>query len=117
MATFSSKHEKKQGLSNQMTLLLAVALIGVFVILAPLNASLYNSINSALSRLDRSNGVSVNTVSFTADRNYWEKNCNHGWDSDTTCDAIVLRVQSCEVGPASPYCTSNKIYMQQYFNK
>ena len=68
-----------------------------FVILAPLNASLHNSINTALSKLDRSNGISVNTdASFTSDQNYWSDNCSHGWVSDATCDVIVSRVQSCE---------------------
>ena len=118
MATFSSKQEKKQGISNQMTVLLAVAIIGAFVIFGPLNATLYNSINSVLASFDSPDGVSVSTdASFTSDQNYWSDNCSHGWDSDATCDAIVSRVQSCEVGLASDYCTSNESYIQQYYKK
>ena len=118
MATFSTKQEKKQGMSNQMSVLLAVAIIGAFVIFGPLNATLYNSINSVLASFDSPDGVSVNTdASFASDQNYWSDNCSHGWDSDATCDAIVSRVQSCEVGLASDYCTSNESYIQQYYKK
>ena len=118
MATFSSKQEKKQGISNQMTILLAVALVGAFVIFGPMNAALYNSIDSLLASFDSPDGVSVSTdASFTSDQNYWSDHCSHGWDSDATCDAIVARVQSCEVGLASAYCTSNESYIQEYFNK
>ena len=115
MTTFSSKHEKKQGISNQMTALLAVALIGAFVIFGPMNAALYDSINSILASFDGPDGISVSTnASFTSDQNYWSDNCSHGWASNSTCDAIVSRVQSCEVGLASTYCTSNKSYLQQF---
>jgi len=115
MATFSSKQEKKQGVSNQMTVLLAVALIGAFVIFGPMNAALYNSINSVLASFDSPDGIAVSTdASFTSDQNYWSDNCSHGWASDATCDAIVSRVQSCEVGLASTYCTSNESYLQQF---
>ena len=118
MATFSSKQEKKQGISNQMAVLLAVALISAFVILGPLNATLYNSINRVLASFDRPDGVSVSTdASFASDLNYWSDNCSHGWSSDATCDSIVARVQSCETGLASTYCTSNESYLQEYFNK
>ncbi len=118
MATFSSKQDKKQDISNQMTVLLAVALIGVFVIFGPLNATLYNSINSVLASFDSPDGISVSTeASFASDQSYWSDNCNHGWASDATCDAIVSRVQSCETGLASAYCTSNESYIKQYFNK
>lgn len=118
MATFPSKQEKKQGISNQMAVLLAVALIGTFVIFGPLNAAFYNSIESVLASFDSPDGVSVSTdASFTSDQNYWSDNCIHGWSSDATCDAIVSRVQSCQVGLASTYCTSNESYIQQYFKK
>ena len=118
MATFSSKQEKKQGISNQMAVLLAVALISVFVIFGPLNTTLYNSIDSLLASFDGPDGVSVSTdASFTSDQNYWSDNCSHGWSSDATCDAIVSRVQSCQVGLASAYCTSNESYIQQYFSR
>ena len=118
MATFTSKQEKKQGISNQMTVLLAVAVIGTFVIFGPLNATLYNSINSVLASFGSADSVSVSTdASFTSDLNYWSDNCSHGWASDATCDAIVSRVQSCEVGLASAYCTSNETYLQQYLGR
>lgn len=118
MATFTSKQEKKQGISNQMTVLLTVAVIGAFVIFGLLNTMLYSSINSVLASFGNTDGVSVSTeASFTSDLNYWIDNCNHGWASDATCDAIVSRVQSCQVGLASAYCTSNETYLQQYLGR
>lgn len=118
MATFSSKQEKKQGISNQMIALLAVALIGAFVIFGSLNAALYYSINNVLASFDSPDSVSVNTdASFTSDKKYWSDNCSHGWSSDATCETIVARVQSCQLSLASAYCTSNENYMQAYFNK
>ena len=115
MTTFSSKQEKNPGISNQMTILLAVALIGAFVIFGPLSASLYNSIDSVLASFDSLDGIAVSTdASFISDQNYWSDNCSHGWASDATCDAIVSRVQSCEAGLASTYCTSNESYIQQF---
>lgn len=118
MATFSSKQEKKQGISNQMAVVLAVAVIGAFVIFGPLNVTLYNSIDSLLASFDGPDGVSLTTAaSFTSDQYYWSQNCSHGWASDATCDVIVSRVQSCETGLASTYCTSNESYIQQYFQQ
>ena len=118
MATFSSKQEKKQGISNQMTVLLAVALIGAYVVFGPLNAALYNSINSVLASFDSPDGVAVSTdASFTSDQNYWSDNCSRGWASDATCDAIVSRVQSCVVSAASPYCSTNESYIQEFLKQ
>ena len=118
MATFSSKQEKKQGISNQMTILLAVALVGAFVIFGPMNAALYNSIDGLLASFDGPDSVSMSTdASFASDQSYWSDNCSHGWTSDSTCDAIVSRVQSCQVGLASAYCTSNETYLQQYYGR
>ncbi len=119
MATYSSKQEKKQGLSSSVSVLLSVALIGAFVVLAPLNASLYNSINGVLGIWDSADGVYTNAevVSFTADQTYWDANCNYGWTSDATCDGIFSRVQSCVISVASPYCSSYENYMQEFFNQ
>ena len=118
MATYSSKQEKKQGLSSSMSVLLSVALIGVFVILGPLNANLYNSINSVLGIWDGTDGAYTNAqVSFIADEQYWDANCSHGWTSDATCDDIVLRVESCVISLATPYCATYENYMQEFFNQ
>ena len=119
MATYSSKQEKRQVLGNSLPLLVSVLLIGTLVILAPLNASFYGSLNGILGTLGSANSVYDNAevVSFTADQTYWDANCSHGWASDSTCDVISLRVQSCAISVASPYCASYENHLQEFFNK
>lgn len=117
MATFSSKQEKRQVFSDPISVLVSVVLIGALVILGPLNASLYNSINGALGTLNSADGVYSADASFASDEQYWDASCSHGWDADSTCDDILLRVQSCVVTIASPYCSNYENYMQQFFNQ
>lgn len=119
MATFSSKQEKKHGLGNSVSVLLSVALIGAFVVLGPLNASLYNSINGVLGSWDSADSVYANAevISFTADQSYWDANCSYGWTSNVTCESIFSRVQSCVINAATPYCSSYENYMQNFFNR
>ena len=119
MATYSSKQEKRQVGGNYLPVLVSVLLIGAVVILAPLNASFYSSLNGVLGTLNSADGVYTNAevVSFTADQTYWDANCGHGWTSDATCDGIFSRVQSCMISAASPYCSSYENYMQEFFNQ
>ena len=119
MATYSSKQEKRQVWGNSVPVLVSVLLIGAFVILAPLNASFYSSINGVLGTWSSTDGIYTNAevISFTADQSYWDANCGHGWSSDATCDGIFSRVQSCAISVTSPYCSSYEHYMQELFNK
>ena len=119
MATYSSKQEKRQVWGNSVPVLVSVLLIGAFVILAPLNASFYSSINGVLGTWSSTDGIYTNAevVSFTADQTYWDANCGHGWSSDATCDGIFSRVQSCAISVTSPYCSSYESYMQELFDK
>ena len=119
MATYSSKQEKRQVWGNSVPVLVSVLLIGAFVILAPLNASFYSSINGVLGTWGSTDGIYTNAevVSFTADQTYWDANCGHGWSSDAKCDGIFSRVQSCAISVTSPYCSSYENYMQELFNK
>jgi len=118
MATFSSKHDKRQGLGDPISVLVSVVLVGALVILGPLNASLYNSINGVLGTMGSADGVYTSAdVSFASDEQYWDANCSHGWDSDSTCDNIILRVESCVVTIASPYCSNYENYMQEFLGQ
>ena len=119
MATYSTKQEKRQVFGNSVPVLVSVLLIGALVILAPLNASFYSSINGILGSWSNADSVYTNAevVSFTADQTYWDANCSHGWASDSTCDGISLRVQSCAISVASPYCASYENHMQEFFNR
>lgn len=119
MATYSSKQEKRQVFGNSVPVLVSVLIIAALVILAPLNASFYNSLNGILGTWTSTDGVYTNAevVSFTADQSYWDANCGHGWASDATCDGILSRVQSCNLGFVTAYCSSYENYMQGFFNQ
>ena len=119
MATYSSKQEKRQVGGNYLPSLVSVLLVGAFVILAPMNASFYSSLNGVLGTWSKADGVYANAevVSFTADQAYWDANCGHGWTSNATCDGILSRVQSCTLGFTTAYCSSYENYMQDFLNR
>lgn len=116
MAIYSSKQEKRGFFGNNVHVLVLVLLIGALVVLAPLNASFYSSLNGILGAWTSADNVYTNTevISFSADQTYWDANCNHGWSSDTTCEVILARVESCAISLASPYCASYDKYMQEF---
>ena len=111
MATFSSKKpEKRPGL-----VLASIALIGVLVTFGPLNGSMYGSIRNALFMQGGAAGnVSINdAASFVSDLKYWDANCSRGWKSDSTCELLVLKAQSCSIGIGSAYCSEYDTYLQE----
>lgn len=116
MATYSSKQEKRQIFGNYVPILISILLLAVLVILAPLNASFYSSLNGILGTWSSADNVYTNAevVSFSADQTYWDTNCVRGWTSDATCDSILARVESCAISVASPYCSSYENYMQEF---
>lgn len=116
MATYSSKQEKRPVFGNNVPMLVSVLIIGALVILAPLNASFYSSMNGILGAWNSADNVYANAevISFSADQTYWDANCDHGWTSDATCDGILSRVQSCTISVASAYCASYENYMQGF---
>lgn len=121
MPKLSSKKQKKgQGFNNSISVLLSVTLLGTFAVFGPFNVSFFNSINinRILPSFHIQNSISVSPdLSFASDQNFWNENCGHGWTSDTMCDAIVLRVQSCGVNGASPYCLSYENYIQTFLGQ
>ena len=119
MSTISSNQEKRQALVDPTYVLGFLVLILALLLLGPLSDNTYNSISSVLGTLDSApSGVSATTnVSFTSDQQYWDANCSHGWSSDSTCDDIVLRSQSCVVSVTSPYCSEYDAYLQQFRNQ
>ena len=56
-------------------------------------------------------------ISFAMDRQYWDANCSHGWSSDSTCDNIVIRAQTCSTQITTTYCSDYKEYMKQFHNQ
>lgn len=115
MSTISSEHAKRQGLIDPIFVLAVLVVILTFVVFAP-SHSFYNGVETRLGSFANSSArLSANSgVSFAADQQYWDMNCSHGWSSDATCDVIVQRSQSCEIGLGSAYCSAYKTYLQAF---
>src|SRR5688572_27029192 len=103
MATISSNQEKRQALVNPVYVLVFLVLLLALLLLGPLNGNTSNSINGVLGALGGAPaGVSASSdVTFASDQQYWDANCSRGWSSDSTCETIVQRVQTCSVSTAS----------------
>ncbi|HLO18491.1 MAG TPA: hypothetical protein VK206_26905 [Anaerolineales bacterium] len=113
MSTISSKRPKKHGLVDFVIVFFALLL--VFLVLTPLNGSLSNSIHSAFGSAQTNPSIS-REISFAADLQYWDANCSHGWTSDSTCDVIATKAQSCTISLDSAYCSEYGTYLKQFRN-
>jgi hypothetical protein len=118
MSTISSNQEKRHGLVNPMYVLFFFVLILVLLLVGSFASNASNSISGALEALSGAPaGVSAGAnVSFTADQQYWDANCTGGWSSDSTCETIVQRVQSCSISTDSTYCSAYELYLQTFRN-
>jgi hypothetical protein len=116
MATLSSKQAKEQGLVDPALILALLILILTFSVLNPFTNSASNAFGDALGSLGKTSTAlsGSNTVSFAYDQAYWNANCSHGWSADATCDAIVLRSQSCSFSVDSAYCATYQTYLQRF---
>ena len=119
MATFPSKQEKKQDLVDPMLVWVSIALLSILIAFGPLNGNMYSSIPNALVM---EGGVADQVsssvgVSFASDLQYWDANCNHGWTSDSMCDALVSKTKLCSLSVDSVYCSEYDAYLQQIRNQ
>ena len=116
MSTFSSKQQKSQGLVDPLLILASI----VVILLLAFFGSYADKISDSFEGVHETQGIvnagasNNSVVSFISDEQYWDANCSHGWDSNSTCDLIVSRAQSCAVSVASTYCSEYDIYMQQF---
>ena len=119
MSTISSNQQKRHSLVDPIYILVFLVLILALLVLGPLDGNLNNSINSALGTLGNAPaGVSARgDISFASDQQYWDANCSHGWSSNSSCDDIVLRSQSCVANVPSVYCSAYDDYLQQFRNQ
>ena len=119
MATISSKQEKRHALVDPIYVLVFLVLLLALLLIGPFNGNTSSSINGVLGVLGGAPaGVSASgDVSFTSDQQYWDANCSHGWSSDSTCESIVLRSQSCVTNVDSAYCSAYDNYLQQFRNQ
>jgi hypothetical protein len=119
MATISSKQEKRHALVDPIYVLVLLVLLLALLLLGPLSRKTSSTINSALGALGGvPAGMSAsNDGTFASDQQYWDANCSHGWSSDSTCENIVLRSQSCVANVDSAYCSAYDTYLQQFRNQ
>jgi hypothetical protein len=116
MATISSNQEKRQAFINPVYILVFLVLLLALLLIGPLSGNTSSSFNGVLGVLGSAPaGVSAGgDVTFASDQQYWDANCSHGWSSDSTCETIVQRVQSCSVSTASAYCSEYELYLQPF---
>jgi hypothetical protein len=116
MATISSNQEKRQALVNPTYVLAFLVLLLALLLLGPLSGTTFSSINGVLGALGRAPAeVSASSdVTFALDQQYWDANCSRGWSSDSTCETIVQRVQSCSISTASAYCSEYELYLEPF---
>lgn len=114
MSTISSKQEKRHALVDPVYILVLLVLVLTLMLVGPFAGNASNSILGVLGALSGAPANASTTVSFTADQQYWDANCTAGWSSDSICETIVQRVQSCSISTASAYCSEYDLYMQPF---
>lgn len=113
MSIITSKQYKKHDIVDPIFTLFLTALF-VLAIFAVSMGDIPHLVEDVMGSFDNAPAwVSVSNVpSFAADQRYWEAYCYGGWSSDSACDAIVARTQSCRENVDSAYCSSYKNYLQ-----
>jgi len=112
MSTLSSKPTKAYKPVDFISAFVFLALILTLLVI-PFTGNLYNSLNIALGITHSSISTNAN-YSFSVDQYYWSANCSHGWSSNSTCDDIVARSQSCSISADSAYCSEYNNYLEQF---
>ena len=115
MSTLFSKPTKRYNPAQLISLFVFLALM-VTLLVMPLTGNFSSSLSSALGGVNSTHiGISTNTAySFSADQQYWNANCSHSSSSDSICDDIVSRSQSCSISIDSAYCTEYDQYLKQF---
>jgi len=116
MYTISSGPAKRQGLRNPDLALILTLFIGILAISGIFTGSAVFLFSEPRANLN-GDVSDIEGVSFASDEEYWTANCSHGWDSDSVCDAIVLRTKLCTGYVSSDYCSDYKNYLRQSFNQ
>ena len=119
MSTISSKQRRRHSAIDPLFVLVFLVMVLTLLVFAPLIDKTYDSFSNAPGSFSNvSSGLSLTKeASFAADLQYWNANCSHGWTSDSGCDAIASRAQSCMISIDSVYCSEYDSYLQQFRNK
>ena len=114
MSIITSNQPKRESIVDPIFFLFISVLVVLLVFAVA--AANRNLIGNLLQTSDNAPaGLSLNAeVSFAADQRYWSENCDSGWSSDSACDAIVARAQSCTASVDSAYCSAYENYLQEF---
>ena len=117
MSTISSKPTKTYKPVDFISVFVFLALV-LTLLVVPFTGNIYTSLSTALDNVDSTQASVSSTISysFLADQQYWAANCSHGWSSNSTCDEIVVRSQSCSISAESAYCSEYSNYLKQFSN-
>ena len=118
MVIYTSKQPQSQNLMDTMWILAYIVIIAILIVSGFKTNMKYDTLSQALG--SRSHvyvgSLSGAELSFASDEIYWTAHCSRGWVSDSACDSIVIRTQSCEFGSTSAYCSNYQEYLQ-WLNK
>ena len=117
MSTLSSKPRKTYKPIDLISIFVFLTVI-LTLLVVPFTGNIYTSLSTALDNMNstQANVSSTISYSFSADQQYWTANCSHGWSSNSTCDEIVARSQSCSISAESAYCSEYSNYLKQFSN-
>lgn len=115
MSIITSNQQKRESILDPIFLLFISVLV-VLLVFAVAAANRNYFVENVLQTYGSAPaGLSLNSeFSFAADQRYWSENCDSGWSSDSVCDAIVARTQSCTISVDSAYCSAYESYLQQF---
>jgi hypothetical protein len=113
MSIITSNQQKRQTTVDPIFILFLSVLVVLLVF--ALTAANRNLIGNALLTYDNAPaGLTLNSeVSFASDLRYWNEYCDSGWSSNSVCDAIVARTQSCSTSIDSAYCSAYETYLRE----
>jgi hypothetical protein len=114
MSIITSNQPKRQTIVDPIFILFVSVLVVLLVF--AFTAANRNLIGNLLQTYENAPaGLSLNSdVSFASDQRYWSESCDSGWSSDSVCDAIVARAQSCTASVESAYCSAYENYLQEF---
>jgi hypothetical protein len=117
MSIITSKQQKRHSLLDPIFYLFIATLI-LLIYFAALTGNIDYTLNTWWTAFeDTPTRVSVDRApSFATDQAYWQANCSHRWTSDSACEAITLRSQSCKASVDSAYCSAYNNYLKQFKN-
>ena len=116
MSIITSNQPKRQTVVDPIFVLFISVLVVLLVF--AFTAANRNLIGNLLqTSVNAPAGLSIDSeVSFASDQRYWSEYCDSGWSSDSACDAIVARSQSCTASVDSAYCSAYESYLQELGN-